>query len=154
MPTQAIVVTFEFKLEYDKQEFKAKKNHAATAATAATAGLPEANSIIPEPPTSQNSRLRAPHLLESTNARLENIQRSGDCQRAIMQRWKCHNDGCRNQNNLCYVDPWDGKHYSIARVQHEAWANAVAAGNAVVEQPPDRMYNYLKFEQGSVGQEY
>ena len=72
----------------------------------------------------------------------------------IMQHWRCHNDGCHNQNNLCYVDLWDDKHYSIARVQHEAWANAVAAGNAVVEQPPDQMYNYLKFEQGSVGQKY
>ena len=58
MPTQTIIVTFEFKLEYDKQKFKAKKNHAATAVTAVTAvtaGLPEANSIISEPPTSQNS---------------------------------------------------------------------------------------------------
>ena len=54
-----------------------------------------------------------------------------------MQRWRCRNDGCRNQNNLCYVDLQDGKHYAVARIQHEAWANAVAVGNAAVEQPPE-----------------
>ncbi len=71
-----------------------------------------------------------------------------------MQHWRCHNDKCHNQNNLCYVDLWDGKHYTVAKIQHEAWANALTAGDAVIDQPPDQMYNYLKFEQGSVGQEY
>ncbi len=146
MPTQAIVITFEFKLEYDKQEFKAKKKQATVIA--------ELNPAMSEQVTALNSRLRAPRLLEQANTRLGNIEKAGDFQRTIMQRWRCHNSECRNQNNLCYVDPWDGKHYAIAKIQHEAWANAIAAGDAVVDQPPDRMYNYLKFEQGAVGQEY
>ena len=42
MPTQAIVVTFKFKLEYDKQEFKMKKKQAAAAIiNPAEANLPE-----------------------------------------------------------------------------------------------------------------
>jgi len=164
MPTQAIVVTFEFKIEYDKQEFKAKKRQAAAAAMINPMEANPSGQIVPNlsgqtvpnpnPNPNSNSRLRAPQLLEQANARLENLEKAVEFQRMIQQRWRCHNNGCRNQNNLCYVDSWDGKHYAVSKLQHEAWANALANGDAVMDQPPDRMYNYLKFEQGSVGQEY
>ena len=142
-------MTFEFKLEYDKQEFKIKKKQAA----AAIINFAEAN--LPEQTISNsNSQLHASQLLEQVNACLENVERAVEFQQIIMQWWKCHNNECHNQNNFCYVDSWDDKHYSVDRVQHEIWVNAVAADNAIMDQSSDQMYNYLKFEQSSVDQEY
>ena len=108
-----------------------KKQAAAAVVNPAEANLPEQTIL------NLNSQLCAPQLLEQANTCLENLERAVDFQRMIMQHWKCHNDGCCNQNNLCYVDLWDGKHYAIAKIQHKAWANAMTVGDAVINQPPD-----------------
>ena len=136
MSTQVIVITFEFKIKYDKQKFKTKKKQAAViiatvifTVTDVTADLSE----ISEQSTVLNSWHHASELLEHTNIHLENLERADDHQQTIMQHWKYHNDQCCNQNNICYVDSWDDKHYSVDRVQHEIWVNAVAADNAVTD---------------------
>ncbi len=43
MLTQAIVITFEFKLEYNKQEFRAKKKHAIIIIISAAVTISEVN---------------------------------------------------------------------------------------------------------------
>ena len=75
MSTQAIMMTFEFKLEYDKQEFKIKKKQAA----AAVINSVEAN--LPQQTISNlNSQLHALQLLKQANTHLENLERAVDFQ--------------------------------------------------------------------------
>ena len=48
MSTQTITVMFKFKVEYDKQEFKAKKKHAAAAITNSAEANPS-EQAVPNP---------------------------------------------------------------------------------------------------------
>ena len=83
MSTQAIVIMFEFKIEYDKQEFKTKKKQAAVTVTAATATVTDITAgllKISEQSTVLNSQHCAPELLEHMNIHLENLERADDHQ--------------------------------------------------------------------------
>ena len=97
------MVTFEFKIEYDKQEFKAKKRQAAVSVISILEAILSIQAIA-NPQIVLNPRLHAPQLLKQANARLENLEKAVDFQQMIMQCWRCHNDECHNKNNLCYVD--------------------------------------------------
>src|SRR6266480_466055 len=77
-----------------------------------------------------------------------------DFHRQISQRWKCNDDSCTNKNNFCYIDTVNRLHYAINVAQHEAWANAIAAGEATAGAPPIKLYNFVKEQQGPVGKPY
>jgi len=81
MSTQAIVIIFEFKIEYNKQKFKIKKKQAAIITVAVTVTDITADlSEISEQSTVLNFQLHVSQLLEQVSIYLENLQKADNFQ--------------------------------------------------------------------------
>ena len=84
MSTQSIVVTFKFKIKYDKQKFKMKKKQAAAAVVNSAVNSVKTNlsksTILNSNQHHSNSQLHALQLLKQVNTCLENVERAVEFQ--------------------------------------------------------------------------
>ncbi len=65
----------------------------------------------------------------------------------------CISERCKNHTQFCFIDQ-DGSHYAIMESQHEAWANVIIQGEAVVAQSLLKLYDFWKYSQGNVDVKY
>ena len=107
------------------------------------------------PPSDKKTKTRTSKLVEQQSTRLDAIRTAGDFQRQLMDRHRCTDANCRNKDSFCFPDPMDPtRHYIIDFVQHEAWANAIACGEATILTLPAHLLAYWKTEQGAINKAY
>ncbi|OJD20631.1 hypothetical protein ACJ73_08033 [Blastomyces percursus] len=114
----------------------------------------EVNIPSSPPIPSSNQSARTSQLLQQNSTRLDAIRNAGEFQRQLMDRFRCRQQSCTNQNNYCYPDPVDTSlHYNITVPQHESWANAISSGDATLQQLPMKLLQYWQTVQGPISRE-
>ncbi len=96
-------------------------------------------------------RTRTDQLLDRARIRADKLADVGNFDRALLNRWQCIDEHCRNQNGFCFVD-FAGKHYNMDHTQQSLWGKAISNGdaNVSIERPPTSSYNFWSDKQGSV----
>ncbi len=96
-------------------------------------------------------RTRIDRLLDRARIRADTLADAGNFDRALLNRWQCNDEHCRNQNGFCFVD-FAGKHYNMDHTQQSLWGKAISNGeaNVSIERPPTSLYNFWSDKQGSV----
>ncbi len=96
-------------------------------------------------------RTRTDQLLDRARIRADTLADAGNFDRALLNRWQCIDEHCRNQNGFCFVD-FAGKHYNMDHIQQSLWGKAISNGdaNVSIERPPTSLYNFWSDKQGSV----
>ncbi len=88
-------------------------------------------------------RTRIDQLLNRARIRAETLADAGNFDRALLNRWQCNDEHCRNQNGFCFVD-FAGKHYNMNHTQQSLWGKAISNGeaNVSIERSSTSLYNF------------
>lgn len=106
----------------------------------------------PLPPRKRQNRSNRLH--EQHTARLDTIRLAGSFQKQLLDRWRCNSGNCTNKDNFCFPEPTEpSKHYNITAPQHEMWSNAIASGEATVQNPPVKLLRFWEQKQGPISRE-
>lgn len=98
-------------------------------------------------PTKKQKVYRTGQLIEASRKRGEENAEAGNFDKALVDRWQCHDESCLNNKDkkgFCFVD-YGLKHYAIEPVDHARWAKAIRNGDndISIERP---LYNlYIKW---------
>ncbi|KAL2801521.1 hypothetical protein BJX63DRAFT_438765 [Aspergillus granulosus] len=145
--TGHMIISFAVYVEYDPKAV-------TRAATEVDLSSPVPSSPPPASvPAKKGRKNRSSYLQEQHEARVQAIRNIGDFQRQLMERWRCIDENCTNQNNFCFLDPLDrSKHYNITAPQIESWASAISSSEATIHGPPIKIWQYWQ-NQGAITRE-
>lgn len=94
---------------------------------------------------------RTDQLLDRARIRTDTFAEAGNFDRALLNRWQCNDENCRNQNSFCFVD-FAGKHFNMNHTQQSLWGKAIVKGdaNVSIERLPTSLYTFWSDKQGAV----
>ncbi len=100
---------------------------------------------------SRQRRTRIDQLLNRARIRSDTLADVGNFDRALLNRWQCNDEHCRNQNGFCFVN-FAGKHYNMNHTQQSLWGKAISNGeaNVSIERSSTSLYNFWSDKQDSV----
>ncbi len=100
---------------------------------------------------SRQRRTRIDQLLNRARIRSDTLADVDNFDRALLNRWQCNDEHCRNQNDFCFVN-FAGKHYNIDHTQQSLWSKAISNGeaNVSIERSSTSLYNFWSDKQSSV----
>lgn len=154
-PRSAVMILFEIKVTcdgLDKSKKKPRPRVQPSISDEASSPVPSSPPIPTERPTS--NRTRTLQTQYEARARARDLPDENDTMTRLLSVTRCHDDRCTNKDNYCFVDPFDPtQHYNIIASQHEAWANAIRRGEATIHQPPLKVWQYWKQQQGAISRD-
>ena len=74
---------------------------------------------------------------------MESLQRAGDYQKELYNRWQCTSKQCNNCKGVCFIDPYNNQHYRVSISEHKAWSIAITY-NKAIQYSPLNIYAILK----------
>lgn len=100
--------------------------------------------ILPTDATPSKRKTCTSRLEDQNAIRMESLQRAGDYQKELYNRWQCTSKQCNNRKGVCFIDPYNNQHYRVGVGKHEAWSIAITRGEATQHGPPPKVYAILR----------
>ena len=75
---------------------------------------------------------------------MELLQRAGDYQKELYDRWQYASKQCNNHKGVCFVDLYNNQHYRVGVGEYKAWSITITRGKATQHGPPPKVYAILR----------